>query len=134
MSDRHRHIHHAQGPAGQTCDDSYGDAGKRMATDRVCGMKVDLRTSKHHAEHGGQALHFCSARCHTKFVDDPGRYLKAEAVAAPAVPEAPPGTIYTCPMLPRCGRSGTAVAQFAAWRWNWRRSLRRRRRTQNWWT
>ena len=47
--------------------------------DPVCGMSVDPATSSHHAEHGGQAYHFCSAGCRTKFVADPAKYLVFEA-------------------------------------------------------
>ena len=103
MSDHHRHSHHGHGAAEHTCGHPRADAGELMAVDPVCGMKVDPQTSKHHAEHDGQAFHFCSARCRTKFVDDPGLYLKAEALAAPV---APPGTIYTCPMHPEVRQVG----------------------------
>ncbi|MEO6340200.1 MAG: heavy metal translocating P-type ATPase, partial [Caulobacteraceae bacterium] len=67
-----------------------------LATDPVCGMKVDPETTSHHAEYAGRAFHFCSAGCRSKFVADPGRYL------SPAKAEAPPkpGAIYTCPMHP----------------------------------
>jgi len=40
-------------------------------------MKVDPAKTAHHAEHAGQAYHFCSAGCRTKFVADPGAYLAA---------------------------------------------------------
>ncbi|WP_197459191.1 heavy metal translocating P-type ATPase [Acetobacter malorum] len=40
-------------------------------------MKVDPAKTAHHAEHAGQAYHFCSAGCRTKFVADPGAYLRA---------------------------------------------------------
>ena len=67
-----------------------------QATDPVCGMKVDPLTTSHHAEHAGQAYHFCSAGCRTKFLADPERYLRPAADVAPA----PAGTQYTCPMHP----------------------------------
>jgi Cu+-exporting ATPase len=72
------------------------------ATDPVCGMKVDPLTTSHHAEHAGQAYHFCSAGCRTKFVADPERYLHPAAAAA-AVPA---GTQYTCPMHPEIVQDG----------------------------
>ena len=71
------------------------------ATDPVCGMSVDPATSPHHAEHAGQAYHFCSAGCRTRFAADPARYL-APRDEAPA----PPGTIYTCPMDPEVRQVG----------------------------
>ena len=64
----------------------------------------------HHAEHGGRIFHFCSARCHDKFVANPEQYLKPEA--KPAAPEkagqASPqqGVIYTCPMHPEIRQEG----------------------------
>jgi len=72
------------------------------AIDPVCGMKVDPLTTSHHAEHAGQAYHFCSAGCRTKFVADPERYLHPAAAAA-AVPV---GTQYTCPMHPEIVQDG----------------------------
>lgn len=72
------------------------------ATDPVCGMKVDPLTTSHHAEHAGQAYHFCSAGCRTKFVADPERYLHPATDAAPA----PAGTQYTCPMHPEIVQDG----------------------------
>jgi Cu+-exporting ATPase len=68
-------------------------------------MKVDPATSKHRAEHGGQAFHFCSAGCRTKFVADPGRYLGGPDEARRAEPVAP-GTVYTCPMHPQIRQVG----------------------------
>jgi Cu+-exporting ATPase len=76
------------------------DMGK-TATDPVCGMKVNPLTTAHHAEHQGQAFHFCSAGCKAKFETDPAKYLSPrEAPAAPA------GTIYTCPMHPQIRQVG----------------------------
>ncbi len=61
-------------------------------------MSVDPATVKFSAEHAGQTYYFCSAKCHDKFVANPGAYLtKAEAPP----PAAAPGTIYTCPMHPQ---------------------------------
>jgi Cu+-exporting ATPase len=88
----HHHHHHAAGaPAGA------------KAVDPVCGMSVDPATTAHHAEHAGQAFHFCSAGCRTKFVADPQRYLGDRPAPAPV---APPGTIYTCPMHPEVRQEG----------------------------
>jgi len=66
-----------------------------IATDPVCGMKVDPAHSPHHAVHAGHEWHFCSARCRERFVADPARYL---APSAPA--ETAADAIWTCPMHP----------------------------------
>lgn len=70
--------------------------------DPVCGMDV-TEQSHHSAEHEGRHYYSCSAKCQTKFVEDPDKY----AVTPPGTdkvarePEATqPGTIYTCPMHP----------------------------------
>jgi len=71
-----------------------------MATDPVCGMKVDPATSKHRFDHAGTTYHFCSAGCRTKFEADPAKYLTPKAGApAPAPKQA--DAIYTCPMHPQ---------------------------------
>ncbi|CAO3449620.1 Lead, cadmium, zinc and mercury transporting ATPase (EC 3.6.3.3) (EC 3.6.3.5); Copper-translocating P-type ATPase (EC 3.6.3.4) [Azospirillum largimobile] len=73
-------------------------------------MMVDPAQTAHHAKHGGHTFHFCSARCHDKFVASPEQYLKPEA--NPAAPElagqASPhkGVIYTCPMHPEIRQEG----------------------------
>jgi len=102
----HTHGHppaeHAAKPAccsGHTTARANDDT---HATDPVCGMKVDPLTTSHHAEHAGQAYHFCSAGCRTKFVADPERYLHPATDAAPA----PAGTQYTCPMHPEIVQDG----------------------------
>ena len=94
----HRHHAHAHrsGP--------YTSASSGSARDPVCGMRVDPETSKHRVEHGGETYHFCSARCATKFAADPATYLKPRE--APAMPAAPAGTIYTCPMHPEVRQLG----------------------------
>jgi Cu+-exporting ATPase len=76
----------------------HSHATDAPAIDPVCGMTVDPRKTPHHAEHGGETFHFCSAGCRTKFIADPARYLAPKT--APAPPPKP-GTIYTCPMHPQ---------------------------------
>ncbi len=79
------------------------DHAAHLATDPVCGMKVDPHTAKHRAIHGGRTYYFCAARCREKFEADPARYLeKNEKAAAPV----PAGTIYTCPMHPEIRQEG----------------------------
>ena len=67
--------------------------------DPVCGMEVDPAVTAHHAEHEGDAFHFCSAGCRARFVADPERYV-GYGQAAPA------GTVYTCPMHPEVRQIG----------------------------
>ena len=96
--DHHGHHHHA------------GPDDHRTVKDPVCGMMVDPERTAHHAEHDGHSFHFCSARCHDKFVAAPEQYLEPEA--KPAAPEqagqASPqrGILYTCPMHPEIRQEG----------------------------
>ncbi|HYG84808.1 MAG TPA: heavy metal translocating P-type ATPase [Azospirillum sp.] len=98
----HSHDHHT-GP-----HDGHRD--RPNVKDPVCGMMVDPERTEHHAEHGGETVHFCSARCHDRFVAAPEQYLKPEA--KPAAPEhaehasLQQGVIYTCPMHPEIRQEG----------------------------
>ncbi|HEY1589553.1 MAG TPA: heavy metal translocating P-type ATPase [Rhodanobacter sp.] len=74
----------------------------RTAKDPVCGMTVDLHTTKHHADHDGHTYHFCAARCREKFVAEPSAYLQGRAIP----PSAVPGAVYTCPMHPEVQQVG----------------------------
>ncbi|EAU70020.1 copper-translocating P-type ATPase [Stigmatella aurantiaca DW4/3-1] len=48
-------------------------------------------------EHEGQRYFFCNPKCREKFRADPRKYLEPSSTPAP---EAPPGTMYICPMDP----------------------------------
>jgi heavy metal translocating P-type ATPase len=85
----HGHDHHAH--------HGHPQDGQQVK-DPVCGMSVDPATAKFSAEHAGQTYYFCSAKCHDKFVADPGAYLTKAEVPPPTTA---PGTIYTCPMHPQ---------------------------------
>jgi len=61
-------------------------------------MTVDPATAKYHAEHDGATYHFCSARCQSKFIAEPNKYL------TPNKPSVAKGVIYTCPMHPQIRR------------------------------
>ena len=76
--------------------------------DPVCGMDVDPVTAKFHVEHAGQHIHFCSAKCQTKFLAEPARYL-TPAPAATSAPATVAGTRYTCPMHPQIVRDGPGI-------------------------
>lgn len=68
------------------------------ATDPVCGMDVRINAGKPHFEHEGEAFHFCSQRCHDRFVEDPDHFLSGAHLQA--YEDMPEGTQYTCPMDP----------------------------------
>lgn len=72
-------------------------SGSKTAKDLVCDMMVDSAVTPHHASHGGEEYHFCSAGCRMKFTADPDRYL-SEGGKQAAVAE--PSAIWTCPMHP----------------------------------
>lgn len=75
----------------------------QSAKDPVCGMSVDPHTAEHHSRHRGKTWHFCSARCQSRFEEEPEKYLndapRQEQAAAP-------GALYTCPMHPEIRQQG----------------------------
>jgi P-type Cu+ transporter len=74
----------------------------QMATDPVCGMKVDVGAKGPSSVHAGEIYHFCSEGCRSKFAADPQRYLTKRSEAKPL----PTGTLYTCPMHPEIVQEG----------------------------
>lgn len=63
--------------------------------DPVCGMHVDPDTAKQHSQYAGKDWYFCSIGCHSKFDNDPDKYLEGkQKKEKPADPEA----MYVCPM------------------------------------
>jgi P-type Cu+ transporter len=70
--------------------------------DPVCGMTVDPAKTPHHADHSGEAFHFCSAGCKAKFIADPPRYLADQPPAAAVIDSA----MWTCPMHPQIRQAG----------------------------
>ena len=78
------------------------ESAAHMATDPVCGMKVDIGARKPSFEYRGETYYFCSAGCHTKFAADPERYLTKKGEAKPL----PQGTLFTCPMHPEIVKEG----------------------------
>ena len=102
-SPHHPDAHHAPATKPACCAGHHDHAKDSSGTvDPVCGMQIDPATTPHHAEHAGNAYHFCSAGCRAKFLADPMRYLNPVEPAPPVV--APPGTQYTCPMHPEIVR------------------------------
>ena len=55
------------------------ESAAHMATDPVCGMKVDIGARGPSFDHRGETYYFCSAGCRTKFAADPERYLTKRA-------------------------------------------------------
>jgi len=99
-------IHHHPMPHGGAAPEEH---------DPVCGMRVDAAApAGGSAAHAGRTYHFCSARCRSKFVAEPARYLEPPAPAAPLAPAPAPVPAagassafeYTCPMHPEIVRAG----------------------------
>lgn len=94
MSSHHgSHLGHVQGHAD-------------LAVDPVCGMKVDPAKTAHHAAHGGASYHFCSTRCHDRFIAAPEQYLEPRTEGRDEPPAPQKGVIYTCPMHPEIRQEG----------------------------
>ncbi|SNX61040.1 Cu+-exporting ATPase [Nitrosomonas ureae] len=91
--EHHKHVQHSHD------HDTHHHA---IATDPVCGMRVDSYTAKHRAEHGEQAYYFCSVHCYDKFVATPDIYLTGKI----PIKESASDTIYTCPMHPQIRQTG----------------------------
>jgi P-type Cu+ transporter len=75
---------------------------EHLATDPVCGMKVDPHVAQHRREHGGRTYYFCSAGCAEKFAAAPRAYLHDRPTAS----KAPKDAVYTCPMHPEIEQIG----------------------------
>ena len=48
---------------------------ERIATDPVCGMKVDKQNPRGTVEYGGEIYYFCSPGCERSFEKNPEKYL-----------------------------------------------------------
>ena len=92
----------ARGPDAERGGDH---ASTSVLRDPVCGMTV-AETSSHRAQHAGRTYYFCSARCQSRFVAEPTKFVadarsddaRTASGAVPSVASPPPVTIYTCPM------------------------------------
>lgn len=103
--DPHHHNTGAHGTAMPGGHNGADATGASALTDPVCGMQVVPGATPHHMEYAGTAYHFCSARCQSKFREDPTKYLAPGTEDATAAPvEA--GTIYTCPMHSQIRKQG----------------------------
>ena len=121
-NDAHSHAHNHDHAHAHTDAHEPSTAATGASTiDPVCGMTVDPHKTPHRHAYHDHTYYFCGNGCRTKFAADPEKYLDKKTPA----PEAPPGTIYTCPMHPQIVRSARAVARSAAWRSNrWSRPPR----------
>lgn len=46
--------------------------------DPVCGMRIDPADAAAEEEYEGRTYHFCSARCHVAFREEPEAYVPPE--------------------------------------------------------
>ncbi len=101
-----RYVTAAQGtdecpPEGKQTHHGHDHHGAANVRDPVCGMEVTLGVGKPSTEYAGATYHFCSQKCHAKFVADPARFLSGK----PIVPAVPKSTKWTCPMHPEVVRN-----------------------------
>jgi P-type Cu+ transporter len=109
-ADAHAGHHHGAGETAASCcgghhDNKQGDAEKTpavVAIDPVCGMSVTIATARHRFSYRGQDYFFCGTRCRERFEAEPEKFLQPKKPE----PEAPAGTIYTCPMHPEVRQVG----------------------------
>jgi len=74
----------------------------RLATDPVCGMKVDAANARGGSfDHAGTRYYFCSPRCRERFAADPGHWLaRGPSPSAMDAPAPVAATSWICPMDP----------------------------------
>jgi Cu+-exporting ATPase len=99
------HTEHLEENPGKTPHRGSVDASVptgNQATDPVCGMTVNVETSRHRYDHQGVGYHFCSAGCRTRFAAAPETYLKPKSTQ----PAVKPASTYTCPMHPEVRQAG----------------------------
>src|SRR5690606_1241290 len=100
----HLHVHgtpmHDHGDHHSNASDAHPTtrANETLATDPVCGMKVDPSAAAGSYEYSGVTYHFCSTHCLAKFKADPDKFDTPNKPRE-AMPAAP-GAKYTCPMHP----------------------------------
>ena len=102
-NDAHSHAHNHDHAHAHTDAHEPSTAATGASTiDPVCGMTVDPHKTPHRHAYHDHTYYFCGNGCRTKFAADPEKYLDKKTPA----PEAPPGTIYTCPMHPQIRQVG----------------------------
>lgn len=76
--------------------------GAGHITDPVCGMTVVAEQAKVHSKFAGKTYLFCSAKCKSKFDEDPEHYVSPSKPK----PTENDGIEYTCPMHPQIRQIG----------------------------
>jgi len=85
------HDHKPKGPTAE------------LVKDPVCGMAVNPAAAKGgSAKYHDHTYYFCSPRCHSRFVEDPVKYLSPPTLRQ----EIPTDAEYTCPMHPQIRQKG----------------------------
>lgn len=83
----------------------YDGSQTSVATDPVCGMKVNRETAKWKTEHKGKTWYFCGQSCQKKFEWEPQKYDGSQS-SAPKQAAATIGGEYTCPMHSEIRQNG----------------------------
>src|SRR5687767_4114240 len=95
MAHEHTHPHDPHAGHSHAPPPELGD----KVLDPVCGMTVNPNAPKGGTHvHEGKAYYFCNPRCRERFATEPLKFLAPQAEAEPV--EAPPGTMWICPMDP----------------------------------
>ncbi|ATB42141.1 copper-transporting ATPase [Cystobacter fuscus] len=93
----HEHTHPRHSHADPQHAPSSIAEGKVL--DPVCGMTIDPATARGGSHvHEGTTYHFCNPKCRERFAAEPQKFLVPQATPEPV--EAPPGTMWICPMDP----------------------------------
>jgi Cu+-exporting ATPase len=95
MAHEHTHPHdsHAAHPVVPP------SPGEGKVLDPVCGMTIDPAAPKGGTHvHEGKTYFFCNPKCRERFAAEPRKFLEAKGEPEPV--EAPPGTMWICPMDP----------------------------------
>ncbi|MBL4698460.1 MAG: HAD-IC family P-type ATPase, partial [Phycisphaerales bacterium] len=79
-------------------------AHQELATDPVCGMKIDPSSASESFEYQSKRYHFCSGSCASKFKGDPQHYIIP--INDRPVGDTPADAVYTCPMHPEVQQVG----------------------------
>ncbi len=101
-TDAHAGYHHEAGASAASCCHDHDKQPAAVAIDPVCGMSVTIETARHRFAYHGQDYCFCGKRCRERFEAEPEKFLQPKQPE----PEAPAGTIYTCPMHPEVQQVG----------------------------
>lgn len=103
-NDQAGHNEHDHSKCGHNHDATAPGKPGETAVDPVCGMTVDLGAGKPTSKWGGTQYHFCSARCHDRFVADPYFYVSGNNKKKR--PAGKKNALYTCPMDPEIVQEG----------------------------